>query len=563
MRGLNMSWKLESIFLNLDEYKKEAASIFETANNLESESSISEKTFHRFTEISILAERVQAYVELKLSLDRTDIFFLDEEQRLSILDAKIKNIEKKFVHNPQYLSILKGNPQYGFYYKGLIKKHKHVATEDVESLITDCERFSSSNWISLKKAVLQSALSSAGSSLSVANSKQLNASSEIRAEGFKEEKEICVQIQDIACRALNAIKSENYSVAKARGHQSILDMQLFSEGNNQQLLDAALDTIELSRESISAGAILKQRKMGEESFKWYNLSYIQSNASLPFLPYERAISIIKDALLKFDSSAISLTDSIIQDGIIDHEIRPLKRAGASCRNLFWNQHTYILLSYVGSLKNFTSLAHEIGHAYHYYLMNKEGFLSSDAPISIKESAGDLFEIMACNELCSQMPEFNQQVDELQITGVSSTLLEVNARYLFEKRIAEQCNAHYFTVNELNEIMVKAQETAFGNLGKGVLHPLNWVSKPHFYYANRPFYNYPYILGRLLSFHLYRIIRSEPSSTSTIVNMFQNSGKLPMSESLKRIGITGSVDAWRHAIDEITTLFNHYLEMQND
>ncbi len=46
-------------------------------------------------------------------------------------------------------------------------------------------------------------------------------------------------------------------------------------------------------------------------------------------------------------------------------------------------------------------------------------------------------------------------------------------------------------------MIKAQINSYGDgLDENYLHPYMWACKPHYYYADENFYNFPYAFGLL-------------------------------------------------------------------
>src|SRR5690606_26263895 len=57
--------------------------------------------------------------------------------------------------------------------------------------------------------------------------------------------------------------------------------------------------------------------------------------------------------------------------------------------------------------------------------------------------------------------------------------------------------------EMSAVMDRAQERVFGDaLAADARHPLMWAHKPHYYSAQRSFYNFPYTFGWLFATGLY-------------------------------------------------------------
>jgi len=81
--------------------------------------------------------------------------------------------------------------------------------------------------------------------------------------------------------------------------------------------------------------------------------------------------------------------------------------------------------------------------------------------------------------------------------------------LFETEVFERCNSGFLFADELKEIMLNAQKTAYGDgLDHNYLHPYMWVVKSHYYSEELSFYNFPYAFGGLLALGLYENFKKE-------------------------------------------------------
>jgi len=79
------------------------------------------------------------------------------------------------------------------------------------------------------------------------------------------------------------------------------------------------------------------------------------------------------------------------------------------------------------------------------------------------------------------------------------VVDILSRFLFESEVFRRRTQGPLSVSELKEIMADAQKQAYGEaLNWDYLHPYMWVNKPHYYYANLHFYNFPYAFGQLFS-----------------------------------------------------------------
>jgi len=550
-----MSWNLADLFCSVQEYENSKSDLIESLRNKEKSSATIEFLENAFAQYELL----DSYIKLNLAQDRSNTYYSNEEQNLLLINTQIKNAEKELAQNVDKPSGENDTSNRTFYISRLKRMISHLTDDKTERMISDMERINGSNWSSLRKISLQSAKSSYGKSLCAAQALLLENDENIRRQGLDEEKEICLSVKEVSCRAMNAIKAENHLVAKARGYSSVLDMVLYSEGISRRFIDNSLNAIGRITKNILKGVAVKQRRIGADSFKWYNINYISNHNNILPLSFPNAIEVIKRAFHNFSPEAGEIVEHSICNNLINYEKNETKRSGAFCTNIAAKNSTYIMLTYSENLRSFISLAHELGHSVHYSLMNKYGYFASAAPITLKESVAQLFEILACNELCKVHPEHCKQIYEMQLTSLSSTLIDVQSRYLFEKDVSENCGSHYFTPDELTELMLSKQKYIIGDLpDEDAYNPTTWISKPHFYYSDRPYYNFPYMIGRLLSYHMYEIIKTKNvDKISGLISMIEESGKCLLSESLKKIGIESETPDWSNAEIEINTISNHF------
>jgi len=552
-----MAWNLADLFTSVQEYESSKGDLAQLLAERADEKRSSE-SIEFLEELSTRFELLEAYIALSLAHDRSNTYYSNEEQSLLLLNTKIKNIKKQLVRNSDKLSGSDKNIVYAFFVSRLKRVFAHQADEKTESMISDMERINGENWTSLRKIELQKLRSTDDQSLCVIQARQLESEDAVRQNSLLEEIKMCRKAEEVSCRALNAIKAENNMVSKARGHSSAMDMVLHNEGIPFCFISASLASMGKVSKNILSGIAKKQSRIGTDSFKWYNINYISHNQKTLPLSFENAIEVIKKAFHRFHPEAGKMVERSVSHNLINYEKVETKRSGAFCTNVTAKKSTYLMLTYSENLRSYISLAHELGHGFHYSLMNKHGYLANAAPTTLKESVAHLFEILACQELCIQYPEHCQQIYEMQLTSLASTWIDVQSRYLFEKEVFERCSDHYFTPEELTQLMLSKQKEIIGDYeNEDAYNPTTWISKPHFYYSEKPYYNFPYMIGRLLSYYLYGRIKDDANFTNELISMLETSGMCLFSESLNKIGINETAPDWSRSENEIVSVINQF------
>jgi len=231
-----------------------------------------------------------------------------------------------------------------------------------------------------------------------------------------------------------------------------------------------------------------------------------------------------------------------------------KVSGAYCGDIYPIKQFRILMNYGNNLSDAITLAHELGHGYHSMQVMEEGILNSNYPMPLAETASTFCEAIVTNAALKTLPdEAKLQLIENSLQDATQVIVDIYSRFLFEKGVFEARVNHPLSVEELNELMLSAQKTAYGDgLNHAELHPYMWVIKPHYYSAHASYYNFPYAFGHLLANGLYKIYESDPASFGEKYDSFlRASGRMDIKDSCKLLGIdVESMDFWASAIDVI-------------
>jgi oligoendopeptidase F len=101
--------------------------------------------------------------------------------------------------------------------------------------------------------------------------------------------------------------------------------------------------------------------------------------------------------------------------------------------------------------------------------------------------------------------------EASLQGACQIVVDISSRFLFEQNVFEKRRDRDLSVQELNALMVDAQEQTYGDgLDPDLRHKYMWAMKPH-YYSYGSFYNYPYMFGMLFGLGLYACYQGDPEA----------------------------------------------------
>jgi pepF/M3 family oligoendopeptidase len=280
--------------------------------------------------------------------------------------------------------------------------------------------------------------------------------------------------------------------------------------------------------------------------------------------FEEARDFIVKNFTSFSNKLGNFADNAFENNWIDAEPREGKIGGAYCSNLHCIKESRIMANFSGSLNDVTTLAHELGHGYHGDCLKDEYGLISDYPMPIAETASIFCETIVMNAALKDATDEEALVIlETDIMGSNQTIVDIYSRYLFETELFEKRKDASLSVDELKEIMLKAQKEAYGDgLDHNVLHPYMWNCKPHYYYFGANFYNFPYAFGLLFAKGLYaKYLEMGNDFLPKYDKLLEATGMNNVKDVLAIMDIDShDVDFWRSSLEMVKKDIDKFLAL---
>lgn len=312
-------------------------------------------------------------------------------------------------------------------------------------------------------------------------------------------------------RALNHIAGTRLTLNRYRGAPHVLDVSTFDAGISRQTLDALFTAVERQIELPRRVLRLKARRQQTPHIAWYDIGAMLPVAPSPEIPWVDAVAKVRAAFGRQYPALEAFFVRAIDAKWVDHSSRPGKRPGAFCTSSALIRESRVFMTFGGTLSDVSTLAHEMGHAFHGYVLRNARPLASEYPMTLAESASIFAELVLVNGLLADTSlSLNQQTALLSalVNDAPIFLLDVHTRFQFERAFYEERTKGEVRAERLSELMQETQLRIFGDtLDPDGTDPYFWASKLHFFITGVSFYNYPYIFGYLLSRGLYaRFVR---------------------------------------------------------
>ncbi|RUS46013.1 M3 family oligoendopeptidase [Cohnella sp. AR92] len=304
--------------------------------------------------------------------------------------------------------------------------------------------------------------------------------------------------EDLAADVLNRLAGFRLNLYGKRGWDSVLHEPLRINRMSPETLEAMWGAVEGSIEPLKKYLSAKAGLLGKEKLGWHDVGAPIGQEG-PSVGYGEAAELIREAFAQFSPSMAALADRAFSERWIEVEDRAGKRPGGFCTDFPINGQTRIFMTYSGTMDNVSTLAHELGHAYHSSLVDGLAPFAQDYAMNVAETASTFAEAIVSDALLrkADSAEAKLALLDVRLESAVAFCMNIRARFLFETRFYDKRKAGMLSAEEIKELMVEAQKEAYGDSLES-WHPMFWGSKLHFYITDVPFYNFPYSFGYLFS-----------------------------------------------------------------
>lgn len=593
-------WDLSNIYPALDsnEFKADFAKLIEQIAKLENffEQVVPQNTtetpteqiaesmsflLKQLNESTDLAYTLEAYIYSFISTDSYDQLakktlsqYEQVEVRLSMLNTQAKrwigSLEKILPEIVEKNDTLKGH---AYFLKETAEQSHYLMSEAEEILAAELNLSGASGWSKLQGTVtsqmkIEFELDGEMQELSAPALINLHShpNENVRKHAYEAEMEAWEEVKEPIAAALNGIKGAVNTLNYKRGREDALHSSIDAARIDRATLNAMLEAMQDSFPVFKRYFHAKAKKLGKEKLPWWDLFAPVGSVEKSYT-YEEARAFILEQFGKFAPELHDLARHAFDENWIDAEQRVGKRGGAFCMALPNVKESRILSNFDGSFDQVSTLAHELGHAFHnerIYAAGKTA-LQSETPMTLAETASIMCETIVVNAALAQTddPAEELAVLETSLMGASQVIVDIYSRYLFEKEVFERREEAELSAEDFCEIMENAQKATYGDaLDERYLHKYMWTWKPHYYSAGLSFYNFPYAFGLLFATGLYAIYEQRGDEfIPAYFNLLASTGEGRAAELADRFEINiREKKFWEDSLKVIEKQVNRYCEL---
>jgi len=324
----------------------------------------------------------------------------------------------------------------------------------------------------------------------------------VRETAFKQGNLAWQNVAPIAGAALNHIAGTRHTLYARRNVAHFLDVALFDAAISRRTLDAMFEAIRNSAELPRRFLRLKAQALGVPKVAWYDLEAPLPLASASRISWERGRQLVSQAFSRAYPRLAAFFEDAIERRWVESEPRRGKQPGAYCTSSKLIGESRVFMTFNGALGDVSTLAHEMGHAFHNHVMRDLRPFLRGYPMTLAESASVFAEALLSEGLLSNAETSDAERALLlneELGHAVAFLLDIPVRFEFEHAFYEERRAGDVSTSRLSELMAETQQRIFGDaLDPAGTDPLFWASKLHFFITGVSFYNFPYSFGYLLS-----------------------------------------------------------------
>lgn len=450
--------------------------------------------------------------------------------------------------------------------KTMVKDAAHVMDPAIEGPVLKMQMTGGEAWSQLSDQIMathmvEMEIDGEKQSLPLSTVRGMATSPEatVRRRAYEAELASYPRIELAMAACLNGIKGEALTLCELQHYDTVLDTALDAAKIDRQTLDAMLTAMRESLPAFRRYFRAKARHLGHEGgLPFYDL-FAPIGAAGKTYTLEEARQLLVQVFGQFSEKMSRFIDRAFEEHWIDAFPYEGKQGGAFCAGVHPLGISYVLANFEGSLDSVSTLAHELGHAYHGDCVKHLSILNADYPMTLAETASIFNETMLVAKLQEGAnPQERLMLLDQQIGNAAQVVVDILSRFLFEYEVIERRKDHTMLPDELKEIMLDAQKQTYGDgLDENVLHPYMWACKTHYYSASLHFYNFPYAFGLLFGLGVYeRYLEKGEAFLPEYDALLAATGLGDVKDVAARVGIdVTDVNFWRKSLSVVEKMID--------
>ena len=592
-------WNLDSLFASIDsaEYKaavnetetlrKTCEEFLETADRFTREANSNFdfaqwlKTYLETEDkLTACVQTLSAFAYIVYSTDTTNTEYINNLSKIDELKNNIHQLEIKFstilvshqIYLEEFYNRFPEYAEYKFLLEEILEESKHLMSPAEEKLAGELSRTGGNAWGLLQEQIISNLHDENGKTFNEIRNDAFSNDPAVRKEAWTKEINLLSQNRIAIAAALNNLKGETVSLNKRRRWNTALDRSLFTSRLSRKTLEAMISVIEDSLPEWrkywqKKAQLLKEAGTTASTSSQKGIAFYDLFAPLPsknssstgtensLLTKEWSFSDAKEYIIKeyssFSKKMGDFAKQAFESGWIDAKVRPGKVGGAYDEDFPKGHQSRILTNFTGTFSDIITLAHELGHAFHFSCMKNKPAAFFSYPMTLAETASTFAETIVKQDMIATCSDEDKlKMIETDLQDASQVLVDILCRFYFEQSVFEKRSEGELNADDFCQLMKDAQERSYGDGLNEERHEYMWAVKSHYYSTDFDFYNYPYAFGQLFASGLYALYKKEGASfAEKYCTILSNTGSMSCENLCLQAGFDiTKKDFWKDAIN---------------
>ena len=552
-------WDLESIYPSVTSplFEDDINAIYQKAEELKSKSADKNSSIlsilSLYDEMADIVENVGSYVYTSFSVNTTDRDVLAAMGKAEKAQTVASDASTVMVHYLSQRTDEFSSPElepYALFLKEVKTEAEHMMSLEEEALANEMLQVSASAWSRLQESVT-AYIHDGDKTLTQLRGLAMDSDRSVRKDAYEREVKILADNKTAIAAALNGVKGTALLLEKRRGWKDPLDRSCNTARISRKALSALIEALEESLPIFRDYLKTKAKLLGLERLEWYDMFAPVGDASMSFT-FEEAKALIIDAYSSFSPEVGEFIKNASDSHWVDPEAHEGKIGGAY--DIFFpkKKESRVMMNWEGTYDSVSTLAHELGHAYHDSVVKNYPSSQRSYPMTLAETASIFGETVIFQEVLKKADKDQQlSLIEAYVHGACQVCVDILSRFYFERSAFEARKDGEVTADDFSAMMLKAQEDTYGD-GLGVKHQYMWAVKGHYYNEGFSFYNYPYAFGQLFALGLFASKDSVPDFPKHYKEVLSMTGRFEAKEVAAAAGCDiEDKEFWKKGISVIS------------
>ena len=533
---VEQTWKVEDLFSSLEEWEKALTEIEELIPTVtEYKGKLNEGADTLFnclearTKLQEKVILVATYANLRFSEDGTNPVNQTNAGKMASamakLNAALSFIQTEILALPDgvienYLKEHEGLREYQLVLEDLLEQKPYTLSPEVEELLASLSEVhgapytiyqrSKSSDMEFDNFTTSDGKEYPNSFALFEDEYEQSPNTEIRHKAYESFVKTLKNYQNTYAAVYAAEVKKQVTLAKARGYDNVTQMLLHPQKVTEEMYHNQLDVIQKElAPHMRRYANLKKEVLGLDKMTFVDLKAPLDPEFNPGTTYEEVSDTILKALSVMGEEYTDIMKTALSERWVDYADNIGKSTGAFCSSPY-GSHPFILMTWSNNMRSAFTLAHELGHAGHFYLANKYQRIFNTRPSTyFVEAPSTMNEMLLADYLFSQTDE--PRMKRWVIMQLLGTYYHNFITHLlegeFQRRVYDLAEKGVpLTAKVLKEQKGETLRNFWGDaveIDEGA--ELTWMRQPHYYMG---LYPYTYSAGLTVSTIVSQMIKEE-------------------------------------------------------